>query len=222
MDFTDLPNWLQAISAVVGLLVAAAAVLIALNQTRIAREQVRISAELNDLSRTQAEFSESQVRVNEEQLKISQRLEEIEARRDRPLPIPSKLTVYPRPDGMFDLDLHLLNAGGGAVVDMRVKTMSAVIHAPPRPPQHVWVIEPGRGLVVGTFVESHSETLPGVSWPDFPVASITSLLPARMDAEFVDALSGQRLGLSWNATSGFDVRPLDAGDFGEATKPAHD
>lgn len=213
MDSTDWPSWLQAISAVVGLLVAAAAVLIALNQTRIAREQVRISAELNDLSKTQTEFAKSQAMVNEEQLKISHRLESIEARRDRPLPVPSKLTLYPRQDRSLDLDLRFLNVGGGAVVNMVVKSLSAVLHTVGNAPKHIWIIEEGRGLRVGTFVTDHSETIQDVTLGDPPLTADASLTPSGMEAEFVDALTGELLAFSWHALRGFEVNPLQREDI---------
>ena len=169
---------------------------------------MRISAELNGLSKTQTEFAKSQDMVNQAQLEISHRLGLIEARRDRPLPVPSKLTLYPRQDRSLDLDLHFLNVGGGAVVNMVVKSLSAVLHAVGNAPQHIWIVEEGRGLRVGTFVTEHSETIQDVTLSDPPLTADASLTPSSMQAEFVDALTGELRDFSWHALRGFEVKSL--------------
>ena len=166
----SITDWLTASSAVTTTLIAFVAL-------RLGHHHFRLAREVRDLTERQADVAERQGEINSTLLEL-QRQSRI------PYLIPGKVHLRPasaQNEQSFELNIELVNVGGGAVISPVIEYMSAVFFGPDFPASHIWVLEPGKGgTIFPSFLDRASETLPAVELPGVMLGSISDIQPARL------------------------------------------
>jgi hypothetical protein len=163
-------DWLTATSAV-------ATTLLAFVALQLGKHHLRLARDVRALTERQADIAERQEEINSTLL-------DLERQSWTPYLIPGEIQLRKVPDQSelsFELEVELLNIGGGAVTSPVIEYFSAIFYGPDLPASHIWVVEEGQGgMLFPSFSNRATKTFPGVTLPGARLDSITDIQPARL------------------------------------------